>query len=473
MAESTATTLANSKLALVVAPAGCGKTHLIAEAVGLAKGRQLVLTHTHAGVNAMCRRLEEQGVPTQQYHVCTLDSFALRYAAAYPSVSGWSHQAPADAQWAELRPTALKVLRLRAVEDVLRASYTGVFVDEYQDCSLSQHALVMQLASVLPCRALGDPLQSIFTELNKESALPWGEVTRAFPLLQELNSPHRWAKKNEALGEWLLAIRPALLKGETLDLDGVACLDFVVAEPGIQLGVCKRLLGHDGESVVGLREHRSQCHGLAGKLRNSYSVFEDANGRDLLRAAQTLDGVAGVDCVAAIHKLAKRWLTCLPGPAIKPVLAAVKDGKPIRARRPDLLHLGQALERVRDQGGGGSVAAALDCYAALDGGPTYCSKEIWYGLGAAARHAASMPGMTFRDAAWHERDRHRRMGRRAPRRCLSTPLLVKGLQFDHGIILDTADFCGAEALYVSLTRASRSLTVIGISAKIATTRMAL
>src|ERR1039457_2577236 len=176
MPEDVAKELANSRRALVVAPAGCGKTHLISSAVACATGRQLVLTHTHAGVKAVCERMAELRVPPSQYHVCTLDSFALRYAAAFPTVSGWTVPEPEGEQWAQLRPAALSALKLNAVEEVLHGSYTGIFVDEYQDCSTTQHELVLRLASLLPCRVLGDPLQAVFAELNKANALPWAEV---------------------------------------------------------------------------------------------------------------------------------------------------------------------------------------------------------------------------------------------------------------------------------------------------------
>lgn len=46
---------ARAQRAVVVAPPGCGKTELIARAVGCcpSDSKQLVLTHTHAGVDAI------------------------------------------------------------------------------------------------------------------------------------------------------------------------------------------------------------------------------------------------------------------------------------------------------------------------------------------------------------------------------------------------------------------------------------
>lgn len=43
---------------------------------------------------------------------------------------------------------------------------------------------------------------------------------------------------------------------------------------------------------------------------------------------------------------------------------------------------------------------------------------------------------------------------------IGTTLLVKGLEYDHAVILD-ADALDAKELYVAMTRGSRSLTIIG------------
>ena len=145
MAEDLANNLAACTRGLVVAPAGCGKTHLISEAVKQCRGRQLVLTHTHAGVKAIRDRMIRLRVPADQYRISTIDSFALRYAAAFPTISDWTNRRQEKEQWKQLRPAASKVLNMKFAEEVLRASYQGIFVDEYQDCTKSQHELILQL----------------------------------------------------------------------------------------------------------------------------------------------------------------------------------------------------------------------------------------------------------------------------------------------------------------------------------------
>ncbi len=52
---STTQALLSKERCVLEAPAGCGKTHTIAEAVSQLEGVQLVLTHTHAGVTLYCK----------------------------------------------------------------------------------------------------------------------------------------------------------------------------------------------------------------------------------------------------------------------------------------------------------------------------------------------------------------------------------------------------------------------------------
>jgi len=111
----------------------------------------------------------------------------------------------------------LLACRTPPVIDVLRASYAGVYVDEYQDCTVGQHALVMQLASLLPCRILGDPLQAIFRKINKGEALAWQVARDNFAEVGSLDQPHRWLGRNDGLGYWLLDVRNRLLAGDPVD----------------------------------------------------------------------------------------------------------------------------------------------------------------------------------------------------------------------------------------------------------------
>ena len=55
---------------LLIAPAGYGKTHTIAECLKYTGGTQLVLTHTHAGVASLKEKIKKSGkVPTKHHFV--------------------------------------------------------------------------------------------------------------------------------------------------------------------------------------------------------------------------------------------------------------------------------------------------------------------------------------------------------------------------------------------------------------------
>lgn len=75
----------NASKGLIVAPVGCGKTHLITEALGIAQSKPyLVLTHTTAGVTALKNRLSPFAIPLRNYIVTTIDEWALKIAGCFP-----------------------------------------------------------------------------------------------------------------------------------------------------------------------------------------------------------------------------------------------------------------------------------------------------------------------------------------------------------------------------------------------------
>jgi len=88
MSDDTVEALIGATRGVVTAAAGCGKTEAIALAVGTlgATRRQLVLTHTHAGVAALKRRMAQLNVPPSHYRIETIAGWCLRLAAHYPQL---------------------------------------------------------------------------------------------------------------------------------------------------------------------------------------------------------------------------------------------------------------------------------------------------------------------------------------------------------------------------------------------------
>jgi len=208
----------------ITAPAGCGKTHLIADALTRHDSAKpmMILTHTNAGVAALRGRLDGLGVPSRAYRLFTIDGWAMRLISMFPQRSAHDtallNLTHPGTDYPNIRVAAARLLKARHINDVLRASYDRLIVDEYQDCSVRQHALVAYAAQTLPTVVLGDPLQAIFG-FGADNLADWDEVTKYLPVVGQLNTPWRWINAGaEPLGRWLLEVREKLLRGEPIDL---------------------------------------------------------------------------------------------------------------------------------------------------------------------------------------------------------------------------------------------------------------
>ncbi len=451
--------LASSHRGLIRAPAGCGKTHLISEATALCTDRQLILTHTHAGVRAILDRLRASAVPTNRYRVTTLDGWALMYAMAFPSLSGWQRTTVAPDAWPEVRGAAFQALKHSAVRRVVSRSYGGVLVDEYQDCCTQQNDVVQLLAELLPCRILGDPLQAVFWVLNRGDHVCWSDVESTFSLLAEPTTPYRWQHRNPELGAWLMSVRNKLLAGQRIDLRNSAVCWRKSVDQQAQLKACRDSRFRNADSVLGLRNHRNECRHLAKRLNNQYSAMETVECEDLQKWAERIEQSNGPMRVEAVVEFAKKWLARLPSGVLPRMAADIRKGKSPKPKKVDRARVATILTEIAESDDLLAVDRCLGEIERLDERPVFASREIWKDMRRTLQeHGASMRNL--RETAWAIRDKGRRVGRRVPKRCLGTVLLVKGLEFDHAVVLNAAELDNAESLYVALTRGSSSLTVL-------------
>jgi superfamily I DNA/RNA helicase len=182
---------------MIIAPAGHGKTHTIAECMEFTKGNQLILTHTHAGVASLKFKISKLN-STCSCTIETISSFAQKYVNAF-----YQDDMP-DQDDKEYFPfiikEGIKLFGLSPIAKILKANYCGLFVDEYQDCTVLQHDLIMTLSKALPTHILGDPLQGIFG-FNDEPLIDMGQHLKSFDKTGELTEPWRWKDSNQELGE--------------------------------------------------------------------------------------------------------------------------------------------------------------------------------------------------------------------------------------------------------------------------------
>jgi hypothetical protein len=168
-------------------------------------------------------RLERAGVPAQRYRLYTIDGWSIRLISTFPARGGHNpailRLENARGDYPAIRDAAWRLLQAGHVNEVIRASYAQLIVDEYQDCSVPQHQIVCWLSTVLPTCVLGDPLQAIFGFQGNALADWTTAVCTYFPVVAELQTPWRWRNANaEALGQWLLHARRDLIAGRSVDV---------------------------------------------------------------------------------------------------------------------------------------------------------------------------------------------------------------------------------------------------------------
>jgi DNA helicase-2/ATP-dependent DNA helicase PcrA len=291
MANAAVEAMLGSRRSFAVAAAGCGKTELLGQLVADQRsGRQLVLTHTHAGVAAVKKRLADMRVPHEKFHIDTIAGWCLRYGAAYSAISDYQPGAEADPDWSATYPGAEKVCRTALGKRVISESYNGVLVDEYQDCSLKQHALVRALAECIPCRGVGDPLQTIFG-FRDDPVVPWATIKSDFDVVDDaLTEPWRWRRegRNAALGEWIIAARKQLETTGRLVIAVDAPVTWVqhtatVEDPEAWANACWNVNAPANETVVAILKWPNKCKDLARRMGGRWPIVERFDDPDLLR----------------------------------------------------------------------------------------------------------------------------------------------------------------------------------------------
>ena len=447
----------------VIAPAGCGKTELIARAASTNTGQTLlILTHTNAGLRALKDRLRRLRVPAGRARVDTIAGWSQRYARAYPTASKLSNHDPVGDEWNAVYSGVIELLDVPALRRVVRASYSRLLVDEYQDCSPLQHALVCKFGETLPTCVLGDPLQGIFD--FGDGLVSWDAVTAEFPKLGELTEPWRWKGKYEKLGAWCLALRESLLKGDSVDLSAARhALTWTKLVEGAERKEAFRILKHDG--VVVIRKWEHHAHAFARMMAGKYRSMDEVEGKDARAFAHDMDTLNGPARAARIMELAADCYTKIKA-TLGAAAKALDSGKIPTARQcakhPEVVN---ALISVCHDP---SVAVAHAAMMAIERLPD-CSRfrpELW---GTAKRtlkeHAAGTRARIAETAA-AVRQQQRSMGRLPDRHVVSRTLLVKGLEFGHALVPKADEFeskqpgDGARHFYVAATRANRTLSVL-------------
>ena len=489
----------NGQRNLLIAPAGHGKTYTISELVSINDKQlpYLILTHTHAGVASLREKIVEQKSKNNNYTLTTIHGFCLSlvkaYLKDYENIP--SQEKETDDFYKYLCNKARELIEKKVISDILKSSYSGVIIDEYQDCNIDQHSFALTLSKIIPLKALGDPLQCIFD--FKDTCVDFKTDFKEFNHFNFLNKPWRWINSgNELLGEKIIKCRDHLLMREE---DTFHLLDdpkanfhikknFDINSPQYfqEIGRFIRELKTESLLIIipskikyknkkGIFKtfcsinHRADIRNRMG-LTHGFFLLEAIDNKDFYDISNKLDKFFTQNFFNSeiyIKKVCTLMEIMTMGVSKVKEFINVDNGKFIKKKQENdqqisnylkLLFL-TAFENQRKQ----DFLKILKYFHHHLKTPIK-RPELFYDLLSAIE--SSIVSKTILENMIDKRNMLRRQGRKVKGKVIGTTLLTKGLEFDTVVVFQADMLEDRRNFYVAISRASKELHLITSSEKI-------
>lgn len=472
---------------LLIAPAGHGKTTAIADCLLQCPDDscQLVLTHTHAGIASLRTKFRKKNIPLSRYQLETITGFAQRYVLSFLG----SSSLPGEEESVYFDIVVEKcctLMQSNAVQTIIKASFNGIFVDEYQDCTIDQHNMIMELAHNLPLHLLGDPLQGIFS-FEQKPLVNFNKDLGFFTRFALLDYPWRWKESNPALGEIILNMRCSLEKGQTIELQNKPEVGFYVIGCSSNSDEKFKCLGrliqhHDCNNLLVIcpsyRDFDKYGHSrLKGDLNdrikikqrvdygNRFSIVDAIDSSEYYRCAREIDTfVAKCSQGRRIHRIARLFdiLEKLHLNLSELSKWINKGDNTFRHRTKENALLSERMIELFTTFETDKTLASLRNVITfvVDLPKIKCYHQNLYHTINRCFDIAQANSVSMFEAMKLFKTRIRHQGRRFEGKCFGTTLLTKGLEFDTVIIWDAHKFEDTKNFYVAISRACNKLIII-------------
>ena len=454
----------SKKKSFVVAPAGYGKTHAIATCLNHTQGKQLILTHTNAGVASLKDKIQSQGISNTLYHGETITSFAQKYVNAFYCGTDIPEQEESKDYYPFIIDKAKDLFKIPAIRDVVKSSYSGLFVDEYQDCNISQHNLIKELTGILPTRLLGDHLQGIF-DFNGDTLVDFDGHLCDFEKFPDLVDPWRWKSSNPELGESLKSIRKLLEQTKNIDLSKYEPKIIILqvnendkyesqSEYNKQIWALTNednvLIIHPNSTNLNVRKD------FISRFNNSFILVEAMDSKDFYEMSKKFDSVNTNNAFNTIYDLVPKIFNGRTNRDVWFNSNGVKN-KEAKVDKDRLAPISKDIVQLKQKISFALISNIFKKLKELPGIKCYRQELLW-DLCEALEHAESKGTLVYEEMK-EIRNRKRRGGRRISGRCIGTTLLTKGLEFETVAVLDAHNFKCRKNFYVAITRACKKLII--------------
>lgn len=484
---------------LLIAAAGHGKTYTISELARLNKDAlpYLILTHTHAGVASLKDKMDKRNIDSYQYVLTTIHAFCqsliLAYVANYDNIPSREDN-PADF-YKYLCVKATQLVNLDVVKSTIRRSYSGVIIDEYQDCNMDQHRFALALSNIIPLRALGDPLQCIFD--FKDTCVDFSTNFQGFSHFDFLNTPWRWINSGSTLlGEKILKCRDRLLNNDdnnfrlvdepqanfrvltNFDVNSLSYLqDIGRFIRGIKsdsiLIIIPTFIQYRGKSGINTAfckiNHRADLRSRMG-LSHGFSLLESIDDKDFYGISQLLDRffkrsfktfeLSNLTICKILEKMTlgvsdvKDYINKDNGKFIR------KNDKCKSKISSDLQALFNQAYTQHDR----KALTKIAKYFHYDLHTSVKRPELFYDLISAIESSSQEKSVL--ECMIEKRNMLRRQGRKVKGKAIGTTLLTKGLEFDTVVVFQADMITDRRNFYVAISRASKDVYLITSSDRI-------
>ena len=469
------------------APAGHGKTHTIGLCVQMCldKEKQLVLTHTHAGVSSLKQKFQKLSINADKYVIETITGFAQAFVLSFSPQSIIPEMDDSN-YFDEIVKNATRLFSYPQIQRIISSSFNGLFVDEYQDCTMSQHLMISKLAELLPTHIFGDPLQGIF-DFN-ESLVNLGDDLQDYEHFCFLTIPQRWNIGNNcpALGERIKEIRSFLINDEpfriSTDISAnlaviVRSSDFFAPVPNMEYySVLRGLINQKNGSLLVVYPkytdngipHGStdECSNILPRFDYSHQVIllDAIDDRAYYRCAKLIDNE--INTIKRARLPINRIYNTLIALSFKKtdinnwVNTKLQAYRVIRKQKLEEREQSLLLKDLIDEFIRNPSKHSIYPIIKLFSSQYKPKRKRVLSSILQCLESHILDDMTVYSSMIEYKNKQRRLIRRTDAKYIGSTLLTKGLEFDHVIVVDADKFPDKRNFYVAISRAKKSLTII-------------
>lgn len=464
--------------ALLTAPAGHGKTHVLTDCVRIEHelGRKpLLLTHTHAGIASIKEKMKSKDIPSNWVHIETIMGFAQRFVLSYskhtelPTIEDKSY-------FLTIITKATSLFERPLLRKVLSCSYDSLYVDEFQDCSKQQYVFIDKLSNILPIHLLGDELQGIY---DFEDLVSFNSDLLNFQKFNFLTIPWRWQNTSNCaeLGQKIYEIRKKIEEQGELELMNYQCESIIIKQikeekdVDFYLGVAPNIAKIQADSVLMVIPNKaSDGHIISTSERadillkldysHNFKFLDAIDEKKYYGCSKEIDDVMYHS--SRIRKRYKKICDILDKLTFNSSAYTkwIDDSHIIHKKEPDSAR-SRKLSEIYNAFWENPSHQELYELISIFRNELRCKIKrpgLYHSVMKALKDADSSSVTAVYDNMVRQKNIVRQTGRKISGRCFGTTLLTKGLEFDNVIILNAQDL-DKKNFYVAISRACKKLVI--------------